>query len=56
MSPEPDTLSQQSFDQHAIDVTDSTTYKQLTFGKPDASLYPSVRIVSSNSEASTKPK
>jgi hypothetical protein len=52
MSPEPDTTSQKSFDQHAIVVTDSTTYKQLTFGRPDASLYPSVRMESSNSEAS----
>jgi hypothetical protein len=56
MSPEPDTLSQSSFRQHAIVVTDSTTYKQLAFGKPDASLYASVRMVSSNSEASIKPK
>jgi hypothetical protein len=56
MSPEPDTLTQRSFDQHAIVVTDSSTYKQLTFGKPDASLLPISPDGKQYTETSIKPK
>jgi hypothetical protein len=56
MSPEADTLSQQAVAQQAVVVTDSITYRQRTFGRPDAFLYPSVRIMSEKLGASIKPE